>query len=507
MNQSDDFSPDKLPKSVKVRSTCNACQQAKIRCSHERPSCKRCQKHNISCVYSISRRLGRPAKKRDPLDSAALNDGPLTKKIRGPKKKKAKEQPLPDFGSNSQSADGEDKPLFDPLSFDPGQIDNISVDDASLQTPTLMEVVTAAPFSMTDNIDMASDSWLAEFMSNPFTDAAQSCGLMDPFDNDQTIDDANRASIDLESLPVQSETFSDSTSEALDAPSSSSYYPPINACQSHSDSISGGQGFGDNPVYPEHPKPEAFVWPQPVPSFGGDFGDASGLFPQTSAKRTHDYTFPDEDFKTSIGSIAGICPCQNHEQSVRELVRVTACSLQTGPTSAIDSILTCQRVLQQLTEAILQCRGCSRNRVNFLLVVILGIDSLITALDAITSAENDVVERLFPEYFGPLPQEYGGDSGLSTPTRRFKGGSLQLRTQLDACPLIIGGFCVPSEDKFAFVKRVLHRRLAGLQKTVQRIQVYTQEFLGPSMGRAMMMKETYQRLRLIMVKLNMMTRS
>lgn len=54
-----------LPKSVKVRSTCNACQQAKIRCSHEKPSCRRCQKHRIDCIYSVSRRLGRPAKKKE----------------------------------------------------------------------------------------------------------------------------------------------------------------------------------------------------------------------------------------------------------------------------------------------------------------------------------------------------------------------------------------------------------------------------------------------------------
>lgn len=58
-------STGQLPKSVKVRSTCNACQQAKIRCSHEKPSCRRCQKHKIECIYSISRRLGRPAKKKE----------------------------------------------------------------------------------------------------------------------------------------------------------------------------------------------------------------------------------------------------------------------------------------------------------------------------------------------------------------------------------------------------------------------------------------------------------
>lgn len=60
---------EQLPKSVKVRSTCNACQQAKIRCSHEKPSCRRCQKHKIDCIYSVSRRLGRPAKKREQRSS------------------------------------------------------------------------------------------------------------------------------------------------------------------------------------------------------------------------------------------------------------------------------------------------------------------------------------------------------------------------------------------------------------------------------------------------------
>jgi hypothetical protein len=67
-----------LPKSVKVRSTCNACQQAKIRCSHEKPSCRRCRKHKIECIYSVSRRLGRPAKKKDQkLGSQAQSQSPI----------------------------------------------------------------------------------------------------------------------------------------------------------------------------------------------------------------------------------------------------------------------------------------------------------------------------------------------------------------------------------------------------------------------------------------------
>lgn len=84
-----------LPKSVKVRSTCNACQQAKIRCSHEKPSCRRCQKHKIDCIYSVSRRLGRPAKKKGSWSNDQENgpDGEPSddhqRKMRKPMRKKS----------------------------------------------------------------------------------------------------------------------------------------------------------------------------------------------------------------------------------------------------------------------------------------------------------------------------------------------------------------------------------------------------------------------------------
>ncbi|KAL4980980.1 hypothetical protein BDW66DRAFT_163957 [Aspergillus desertorum] len=496
-----ELSPDKLPKSVKIRQTCNACQQAKIRCDHERPSCKRCLKHNIDCIYSISRRLGRPAKKRDPhLDSTNRNDG--HKKARGPKKKRVKEEPIADFNANDLSLDGDDKPLFDALMFEQSHIEDMPVEGASLQTPTLMDIVTAAPFSVSDNLDTVSDSWLHDFMSNPFTDQTQNCGLFDPFENDGKVDD--RAPMDLDSLPVPSEGFSDSTSEVLDPPSSSSYHSGVNSCLANGDILSSNaQGlFQGSPVYPDYPKQEAYSWPQPLPFLGGEFAEPSGFFPQVNTKRPHDYGLPDENFNGNFNNCSSIFPCQSHKQDVQDLMRINACAIQPIPTVAIDSILTRQRMLQQLIDTILQCRGCSRIGVDFLMFAILSIDGLITALDTITSPENDVVERLFSEYFGPLGQEYRADSGLAAQIRRFKGGSVHLRTQLDACPLIIGGFCVPSEEKFAFVKRVLKRRLEGLHRTVRRILAYTQEFLTPSMGRVLVMKETYERLRLIMAKLD-----
>jgi hypothetical protein len=46
--------------SARLRKTCDACQTIKTRCSRDKPTCVRCQSQNISCHYSVSRRIGRP---------------------------------------------------------------------------------------------------------------------------------------------------------------------------------------------------------------------------------------------------------------------------------------------------------------------------------------------------------------------------------------------------------------------------------------------------------------
>ncbi|KAJ5125048.1 uncharacterized protein N7515_008873 [Penicillium bovifimosum] len=71
-------SNDQLQPNQKMRTTCNACQQAKIRCSHSHP-CERCESHGYQCIYSISQPLGRPAKKK----TARLASSVQTRKREG----------------------------------------------------------------------------------------------------------------------------------------------------------------------------------------------------------------------------------------------------------------------------------------------------------------------------------------------------------------------------------------------------------------------------------------
>ena len=55
-------------KTPKLRGSCDACSQSKVKCDKEQPTCNRCVNLGISCNYSPSRRMGKP-----PSSSTAAN--------------------------------------------------------------------------------------------------------------------------------------------------------------------------------------------------------------------------------------------------------------------------------------------------------------------------------------------------------------------------------------------------------------------------------------------------
>ncbi|MCJ1436790.1 hypothetical protein MMC27_006172 [Xylographa pallens] len=55
--------------SQKLRASCNACNQAKVKCSKSRPTCTRCAKHGEECVYSVSLRAGKRPAHRERSDA------------------------------------------------------------------------------------------------------------------------------------------------------------------------------------------------------------------------------------------------------------------------------------------------------------------------------------------------------------------------------------------------------------------------------------------------------
>ncbi|KAL6154164.1 hypothetical protein ACJQWK_01539 [Exserohilum turcicum] len=58
---------------ARLRNSCDACNAAKVKCSKERPCCRRCDRRNVLCVYSVSLRPSRrqPHAELDPSSTAA----------------------------------------------------------------------------------------------------------------------------------------------------------------------------------------------------------------------------------------------------------------------------------------------------------------------------------------------------------------------------------------------------------------------------------------------------
>jgi len=65
--------PFPLPKVPKLRSSCEDCGSAKVRCDRSQPGCSRCAALGLTCVYGISRKFGKPPRKR-PGAQPDIND-------------------------------------------------------------------------------------------------------------------------------------------------------------------------------------------------------------------------------------------------------------------------------------------------------------------------------------------------------------------------------------------------------------------------------------------------
>lgn len=189
------------------------------------------------------------------------------------------------------------------------------------------------------------------------------------------------------------------------------------------------------------------------------------------------------------------CRCGCYLQAMSELVRTGLQTTRNDP-SNISCILANQKMLQRQAESILQCEAClpSEARANVLMVIIVSIDSLLTTLEATASVTSGLHDGLPPANI---------HSGCKR-QRDLNGGFL---SHIDACPLLVGSFRVPNEEKTWFIRQMLQARLSMLLLTIRRIRDCTQQQLAvtPSRGRLMMIMETDRRLQLIIMKIKMMT--
>ncbi|KAF2475852.1 uncharacterized protein BDR25DRAFT_339825 [Lindgomyces ingoldianus] len=57
----------------KLRTSCDECGAAKLRCDRGQPECGRCVSHGISCVYGVSRKMGKPPRQKPRSSSVQVS--------------------------------------------------------------------------------------------------------------------------------------------------------------------------------------------------------------------------------------------------------------------------------------------------------------------------------------------------------------------------------------------------------------------------------------------------
>lgn len=58
----------------KLRSSCDACGAAKVRCDKTQPRCGRCTAGGLTCVYGLSRKFGKAPRKKPPVDTSVAQE-------------------------------------------------------------------------------------------------------------------------------------------------------------------------------------------------------------------------------------------------------------------------------------------------------------------------------------------------------------------------------------------------------------------------------------------------
>ncbi|KAH7139673.1 hypothetical protein B0J13DRAFT_527348 [Dactylonectria estremocensis] len=69
------------PKRPKLRTSCDQCGAAKVKCDRGQPDCARCVSHGRTCVYGVSRKMGKPPRVKLRCPSPSRSPGAVVRKI------------------------------------------------------------------------------------------------------------------------------------------------------------------------------------------------------------------------------------------------------------------------------------------------------------------------------------------------------------------------------------------------------------------------------------------
>ena len=430
----------------RLRNSCDACQEAKIGCSQEKPSCRRCSRYGHQCVYSPFRRIGRPPRSFNthgqddntsiPRSKAQNRDGNDSSNTRIP----TTQSPSAHDPSSSEVANAVVSTARSPISVDRGE--NSLNSFFSLSANRFPE------------------------LSSQFDPSSSALDGLDPFLSGQDFTDSDPHFGDEHDLQMTA-LLSNVDNPVLDP---QQLMNPLSASSSSTDPLSSGKAgnrflehafSADPPVASAAVSHQSEGWdesggpPTPGMTSGTSHPDSldfeidpdhawsfAGTRPNTHSDQTGARAIdvssasPPRPIQTS--SKQGSCRINCYPSLVHQLSLLNS-QISEDFKPGLDVILQVERDTRSLRDKILGCKACFHNRSIFLLISIV-IEQVMRLLETIAPDENDLSS----------PQSLS--SGISS------------SPSVCQCDLTVGEYRVHNDTKASFVKRHLLFRFGRFSK-------------------------------------------
>jgi len=479
VQQDEDFPGDRMPGSrrskaagsLKYRSSCDACQNAKVKCGQEKVSCQRCVAHGIECVYSRSRRMGRPRKTLKP---ASPTNQPKGKGVNSRTSSNTPEaeqnqkddvatsiEVLMNMGDTESSSSGSqheeaiqlDEPGATSISADSPLGDNLTNQseiqftrkdldfDASQQWDMQqLDFLSNNIFDLSAYPELTGETSLSQTRGNIFsTEPSQFSGQ---FSNSTSNINNHSKELHQRTNSMEMKTANSSISALnLQSPPREDFRMDFGhdlAAGSRGSVSAGFSGEETTSQEPSMNSPSSF---QSGLQFQLGFFMSSGDSTPTASTRKDSQP---HSLKRPL-SHGQVCAC--YSTIFRTLTASNSEQWESG-SIPVDMVLNIENEMQKMLSQLKECRVCSRNQTALLL-------SFIGANQTFHLLEKTAHTELKPQRRGT---SLSGRDGSGRGARRGRSESSSLKS----ISLLVGKFEVTEEGRSRFLRKILQARFSKL---------------------------------------------
>ncbi|EXF85209.1 hypothetical protein CFIO01_03280 [Colletotrichum fioriniae PJ7] len=344
----------------RLRNSCDRCQDTKLKCSQEKPACRRCARLGLPCVYSPIRRLGRPRKhSSNQLDESTQQRQQQPRQQRQPPPPPPSSSTIQSSGVAGANGGGHDE-------NHEGEVTNMGQSHGGPSTSTSLQKVPTPAFHET--ISPFTDAFL-DAMSGGNDEVASTIVIPSAL-HQPVIDNNHQFDVVMETLfttdPASSESLAavsltETTFEDLQnwATEPSHYNTPVDQHEQ----------FGSEALTGTTKRPSSSTINMSESGAAAAVTAVSDVFgPEETSMHFHTQSLPVSTSSLTSSSLMCSNDCYRClSQQLAGLNSLTNSSVAPN----VDTILQIDRNMQALTKGLLNCPHCLANDSSLLLLSII----------------------------------------------------------------------------------------------------------------------------------------